>query len=69
MEIEDDYSKKAKIVISWKKITGAALIGIPISFIIFFMIEIYKAFGPLPFLVGIMGGSMIAIGYFLLKKG
>jgi len=68
MEIEDDSSEKAKIVISWKKITGATLVGIPIAFTILSMIEICKAFGPLPFLAGIIGGSMMAIGYFLLKK-
>lgn len=68
MEIEDNYSEKAKRVIYWKRISGAALVGIPIAFMIFFMIEIYKEFGPLPFLVSMIGGSMMAIGYFLLKK-
>jgi len=65
MEIEDDHSE-TKRKISLRRIMGATLIGIPILYIIFLLIKLYKVFGPLPLLMGTIGGLMIWIGLYLL---
>jgi hypothetical protein len=73
MEIEDDYSEKAKRVIPWKKVIGLVLMAISVvcflgAFITVLITEEFVVVFLKLAAAAIISGIIFEIGHYLFKK-